>query len=123
MPFSFVRKYEKSGHASSSAADAEEAEAISVIRGMRAARSVGLERVILLTDCRRLVRAFELGSDDLSWGALTLAPDMLGLASSFTDFRFRYISRSLNFEAHALAAKGPFFLFFQFLSRWRPTLL
>ncbi|KAF6136352.1 hypothetical protein GIB67_043161 [Kingdonia uniflora] len=97
------------GHASSRAADAEEAEAISVIRGMRAARSAGLERVILFTDCRRLVRAFELGSDDLSWGSLTLAPDMLGLASSFTDFRFRYISRSLNFEAHALAAKGPFF--------------
>ncbi|KAF6142903.1 hypothetical protein GIB67_033291, partial [Kingdonia uniflora] len=87
----------------------KKAEAILVIRGMRAARSVGLERVILLTDCRRLVRAFKLGSDDLSWGALTLAQDMLGLASSFTDFRFRYISRSLNFEAHALAAKGHFF--------------
>ncbi|KAF6135525.1 hypothetical protein GIB67_015378, partial [Kingdonia uniflora] len=68
-------------HASSRAADAEEAEAISVIPDMRAAHSVGLEKVFLLTDCRRLVSAFELGSDDLSWGALALAPDMLGLDS------------------------------------------
>ncbi|KAF6147011.1 hypothetical protein GIB67_036730 [Kingdonia uniflora] len=97
------------GHASTRAEDAEEAEAISVIRGMRAARSVGLEKVVVLTDCRRLVRAYELGSDDLSWGALTLAPDMLGLASCFSDFRFCHISRSLNFEAHALAARGPLF--------------
>ncbi|KAF6151723.1 hypothetical protein GIB67_002006, partial [Kingdonia uniflora] len=92
-------------HDSTQAADPEEAEAISVIRGMRAAIRLGLERVLMLTDCRRLVRAFELGSDDLSWGALTLAPDMCCLASSFTAFRFCYFSRTFNFEAHALAAK------------------
>ncbi|KAF6155717.1 hypothetical protein GIB67_007154, partial [Kingdonia uniflora] len=96
-------------HASSRAADAEEAEAISVIRGMRAARSVGLEKVFLLTDCRRLVSAFELGSDDLSWGALTLALDILGLVSCFSDFYFYHISRSLNCEAHGLTASGPLF--------------
>ncbi|KAF6161004.1 hypothetical protein GIB67_007645 [Kingdonia uniflora] len=97
------------GHASTRAEDAEEAEAISVIHGMRAARSVGLEKVVVLTDCRRLVRAYELYSNDLSWEALTLAPDMLGLASCFSDFRFCHISRSLNFEAHALVARGPLF--------------
>ncbi|KAF6166558.1 hypothetical protein GIB67_005420 [Kingdonia uniflora] len=53
-------------HASFRAADAEEAEVISVIRGMRAARSVGLEKVFLLTDYIKLVITFELGSDDLS---------------------------------------------------------
>ncbi|KAF6161732.1 hypothetical protein GIB67_009101 [Kingdonia uniflora] len=109
MLCSFVRKFEQPGHASTRAEYAEEAEVISVIRGMWAARSVGLEKVVVLTDCRRLVRAYELGSDDLSWGALTLAPDMLGLASCFSDFRFCYISRSLNFETHALAARGPLF--------------
>ncbi|KAF6136603.1 hypothetical protein GIB67_016059, partial [Kingdonia uniflora] len=85
MLYSFVRKFEQPGHASTRAEDAEEAEAISVIRGM-AARSIGLKKVVVLTDCKRLVRAYELGSDDLSWGALTLAPDMLGLASCFFDF-------------------------------------
>ncbi|KAF6167264.1 hypothetical protein GIB67_043125, partial [Kingdonia uniflora] len=96
---------EGAGHDSSRATDAEEAEAVSVICGMRAALSLGLERVILLTDCRRLVCAFESGSDDLSWRALSLTPDMLGLASLFSDFHFQHFSRSLNGEAHALAAR------------------
>ncbi|KAF6171403.1 hypothetical protein GIB67_009544 [Kingdonia uniflora] len=58
------------------AANAEEAEAVAVLRGMEAALSSGLHRVLLLTDCLRLVRAFRECSEDLSWRALTLAPDI-----------------------------------------------
>ncbi|KAF6150800.1 hypothetical protein GIB67_020883, partial [Kingdonia uniflora] len=72
-----INLLQPNGYAFSRVADEEEAEAISVIRGMRAAHSVGLEKVFLLTDYRRLVSAFELGSDDLSWRALTMAPDLL----------------------------------------------
>ncbi|KAF6143764.1 hypothetical protein GIB67_024285, partial [Kingdonia uniflora] len=39
---------------SSRAADSEEAEAVAVIRGMEAALGRGTERVMVLTDCRRL---------------------------------------------------------------------
>ncbi|KAF6148996.1 hypothetical protein GIB67_009615 [Kingdonia uniflora] len=93
------------GYDSSRAADSEVAEAVAVIRGMEAALGRGMERVMVFTDCRRLVGAFETGSTDLSWGALTLAPEMF-LAGRFHEFRFQFINRSFNFEAHALAALG-----------------
>ncbi|KAF6151107.1 hypothetical protein GIB67_010006 [Kingdonia uniflora] len=88
------------GYDSAIVEDAKEAEAITVIRGMQAVHQIGIERVLLLMDCRRLGRAFETRSDDLSWGALTLAPDMLVSASPFVDFRFSYLPRSCNLEAH-----------------------
>ncbi|KAF6147761.1 hypothetical protein GIB67_006734 [Kingdonia uniflora] len=94
---------------SSKAADPEEADAISVIRGMEAALHIGLERVLLLTDCRHLVRAFQESLDDLSWGALILAPDMLSLSSRFLEFRFEHVDRLYNYEAHVLATKGAHF--------------
>ncbi|KAF6160714.1 hypothetical protein GIB67_005280 [Kingdonia uniflora] len=97
---------EDEGHDTTRAADPEEAEAISVIRGMEAAHGLGLDRVLLLTDCQRLVRAFHECSDELSWGALTLAAHMRALASKFLDFQFEYVERSLNFVAHSLAARG-----------------
>ncbi|KAF6150593.1 hypothetical protein GIB67_022205 [Kingdonia uniflora] len=86
-------------------ADSEEAEAVAVIRGMEVALGRGTERVMVLTDCRRLVNAFESGSTDLSWGALTLAPEMF-LVGRFLEFRFQFFIRCFNFEAHALAALG-----------------
>ncbi|KAF6138062.1 hypothetical protein GIB67_042967 [Kingdonia uniflora] len=84
------------GYEPTRANDAEEAEAIVVIRGMQVTHQIGLERILILKDCRRLVRAFETGSDDLSWGALTLAPDMLAASTHFLDFRFSFIPRSLG---------------------------
>ncbi|KAF6163064.1 hypothetical protein GIB67_001392 [Kingdonia uniflora] len=94
------------GYDSSRAADSEEAEAVAVIREMEATLGRGMKRVMVLTDCRRLVSAFEMGSTNLSWRALTLAPKMLFLAGRFHEFRFQFINRSFNFEAHALAALG-----------------
>ncbi|KAF6167068.1 hypothetical protein GIB67_041323 [Kingdonia uniflora] len=85
------------------AADPEEAEAIAVIRGMEAAHKLGLDRVLLLTDCQWLVRAFRDRSDDLFWGALTLALDMRALAAQFQDFHFDFVDRVCNYEAHFLA--------------------
>ncbi|KAF6173028.1 hypothetical protein GIB67_006404 [Kingdonia uniflora] len=64
------------GYDSLRAGDAEEVEAVAVLRGMEAALSSGLHRVLLLSDCLRLVRAFRECSEDLSWGALTLALDI-----------------------------------------------
>ncbi|KAF6176946.1 hypothetical protein GIB67_027746 [Kingdonia uniflora] len=90
---------------SSWAADPEEAVAISVIRRIKAALRIGLKRFLVLMDCHRLVQSFEAKSVDPSWGAPTLVPDMLSLASRFLEFRFEYIDRLCNFEAHALAAK------------------
>ncbi|KAF6142494.1 hypothetical protein GIB67_039458 [Kingdonia uniflora] len=92
------------GHARAS--DPEEAEAVAAIRGLEAAQRCGLSRVLLLTDCQRLVRAFRDRSDDLTWGALTLAPDLRALSDCFIDFCFEHIDRSCNFEAHCLAARG-----------------
>ncbi|KAF6155102.1 hypothetical protein GIB67_035849 [Kingdonia uniflora] len=86
--------------------DLEEVEAVAVVRGMEAALSFGLHRVLLLTNCQRLVSAFKDRTDDLSWGALTLAPDTRELASRFEDFRFEFVHRSCNYEAHYLAARG-----------------
>ncbi|KAF6136634.1 hypothetical protein GIB67_016090 [Kingdonia uniflora] len=86
--------------------DPEEAEAVAVVRGIEAALSFGLHRVLLLTDCQRLVSAFRDRMDDLSWGALTLAPDTRALASRFEDFHFEFVHRSCNYEAHYLAARG-----------------
>ncbi|KAF6143863.1 hypothetical protein GIB67_009844 [Kingdonia uniflora] len=106
MPSFFVRKYTFSGFDSSRAADSEEAEAVAMIRGMEAVMGRGMERVMVLTDFRRLVSAFETGSTDLSWGALTLAPEILFLVARFHEFRFQFINRCFNFEAHALAALG-----------------
>ncbi|KAF6149368.1 hypothetical protein GIB67_016906 [Kingdonia uniflora] len=63
------------GFDSSQSKDSEEAEALSVIRGMEAAHMIGIERALVLTDCRRIVRAYETRSKDLSWGALAVAPD------------------------------------------------
>ncbi|KAF6152823.1 hypothetical protein GIB67_004652 [Kingdonia uniflora] len=94
------------GHDTTRAADPEEAEAIAVIRGMEAALSLGLDRIILLTDCQRLVRAFRDHSEDLFWGALTWAPDMYALAARFQTFIFEFVNRSCNIEAHLLAARG-----------------
>ncbi|KAF6144592.1 hypothetical protein GIB67_006084, partial [Kingdonia uniflora] len=91
---------------SSRATNSEEAKAITVIRGMKAALGRGMERVMVLTDCRRLVSTFETRSAELSWGVLTLAPEMLAIAGRFEDFRFQYFSRCFNFEAHALASLG-----------------
>ncbi|KAF6158597.1 hypothetical protein GIB67_040111, partial [Kingdonia uniflora] len=91
---------------SARAADPEEAEVISVIRGMEAAHRLGLDWVLLLTDCQRLVRAFRDCSDDLSWGALTLAHNMCALAAQFQDFQFAYVERSKKFVAHFVAAKS-----------------
>ncbi|KAF6136325.1 hypothetical protein GIB67_042810 [Kingdonia uniflora] len=88
------------------AADPEEAKALVVIRGIKAVLQVGLERVLLLTNCNRLVRAFETRSDDLSWRALTLAPDLVSPSSLFVEFHFKYINRFCNFEAYALAKQG-----------------
>ncbi|KAF6142882.1 hypothetical protein GIB67_022761 [Kingdonia uniflora] len=60
--------------------DAEEAEALSALRGLEAARHLGLQRILLLSDCQRIVRAFRERSEDLSWGALTIAPDLRAAA-------------------------------------------
>ncbi|KAF6171063.1 hypothetical protein GIB67_014643 [Kingdonia uniflora] len=54
-------------------------------------------------------KAFEAKFVDLSWDALTLASDMLSLASQFLEFRFEYIDRLCTFEAHVLAAKSAHF--------------
>ncbi|KAF6160682.1 hypothetical protein GIB67_019622 [Kingdonia uniflora] len=94
------------GYGHARATDSEEAEAIAVIRGLEAAQWCGLSRVLLLTDCQRLVKAFRDRSDDLTWGALTLAPDLRALSDCFIDFRFEHIDRSCNFEVHCLAARG-----------------
>ncbi|KAF6162309.1 hypothetical protein GIB67_008438 [Kingdonia uniflora] len=94
------------GHETAWAATSEEAEVISVIRGIEAGQRLGLDRVIILTDCQRLVQAYRDRSDDLSWGALTLTPDMLAIAALFRDFIFDFTERSCNFEAHFLAARG-----------------
>ncbi|KAF6158459.1 hypothetical protein GIB67_022056 [Kingdonia uniflora] len=101
------------GHAL--ATNPEEAEAIAVIRGLEAAQRCGLSRVLLLTNCKRLVRAFRDRSDDLTWGTLTLAPDLRALSDCFVDFRFEHIDRSCNFEAHCLAggASSPHFVCFE----------
>ncbi|KAF6136966.1 hypothetical protein GIB67_030730 [Kingdonia uniflora] len=104
--FSYVRKFTISGYDASRTADSEEAKAVAMIRGMEAALGRGMERVMVLTDCRRLVSAFESSSTDLSWGALTLAPEMLFLVGCFLEFRFQFISRCFNFGTHALAAFG-----------------
>ncbi|KAF6173811.1 hypothetical protein GIB67_003812 [Kingdonia uniflora] len=84
------------------AADAKEVEVVAVLRGMEAALSIGLYRVLLLTNCLRLVKAFRECFEDLSWGALTLAPDIREMTASFLDFRFEFCDRSCNFEAHFL---------------------
>ncbi|KAF6135937.1 hypothetical protein GIB67_006829 [Kingdonia uniflora] len=106
MPCSSERMLKTSGFDSSRETDPEETEAISVIRGMEAAHGRGMERVMVLRDCRRLVSAYEERSADLSWGTLTLAPKMLALASRFAGFIFQFLSRLYNFEAHALATLG-----------------
>ncbi|KAF6167017.1 hypothetical protein GIB67_041272, partial [Kingdonia uniflora] len=80
-------------HDSARAGDAGEAEALAMIRGMEEALRLGLDRVLLLTDCQRLVRAFRDWSEDLSWGALTLAPDMRALTTFFQEFHFDFIDR------------------------------
>ncbi|KAF6170374.1 hypothetical protein GIB67_014304 [Kingdonia uniflora] len=73
------------------AADAKEAEAVAILRGMETALSSGLHRVLLLTDCLRLVRAFRECSEDLSWGALTLAPDIREMAAFFLIFVLNFV--------------------------------
>ncbi|KAF6137216.1 hypothetical protein GIB67_030980 [Kingdonia uniflora] len=88
------------------AADAEEAEALSALRGLEAARHLGLQRILLLSDCQRIVRAFRGRSEDLSWGALTIAPDLRAMADWFFDFRFEHVNRKWNDSAHILAARG-----------------
>ncbi|KAF6161709.1 hypothetical protein GIB67_029153, partial [Kingdonia uniflora] len=86
------------------AADPEEAEALAALRGrLEAARHLGLQRILLLSDCQRIVRAFRERPEDLSWGALTIAPD---LRVVFLDFRFEHINRRWNFIAHHLVARG-----------------
>ncbi|KAF6135213.1 hypothetical protein GIB67_035284 [Kingdonia uniflora] len=65
--------------------DAEEAEALSALRGLEAARHLGLQRILLLSDCQRIVRAFRKRSEDLSWGALTIAPDLRAAAEEEED--------------------------------------
>ncbi|KAF6150866.1 hypothetical protein GIB67_020949 [Kingdonia uniflora] len=94
------------GHEAAQAEDSEEAEAISVIRGMEAGQHMGLDRVTILTDCQRLVQAYRDRSDDLSWGALSLAPVMLAIPAQFRDFHFDFTERACNFEAHFLASRG-----------------
>ncbi|KAF6141294.1 hypothetical protein GIB67_024378 [Kingdonia uniflora] len=79
------------GYGPARLADPEEAEALAVIRGLEAAQRCSFARVLLLSDCQRLVRAFRDRSDDLSWGTLTLAPDLRALSDCFADFRFKYI--------------------------------
>ncbi|KAF6155275.1 hypothetical protein GIB67_019801 [Kingdonia uniflora] len=85
------------GHASARAADSEEAEAIAVIRGLEAGLRLRLDRVLLLSDCQRLVRAFRDRSEDLSWGALTLAPDLRALAEHIV------LRRKFNDEGEEIA--------------------
>ncbi|KAF6162012.1 hypothetical protein GIB67_021933 [Kingdonia uniflora] len=94
------------GCGSTRAADPEEAEAVAVVRGMEAALRIGLHRVLILTDCQRLVSAFKDRPEDLSWGALTWALDIRALATRFEDFRFEFVHRSCNYDAHFLAAWG-----------------
>ncbi|KAF6159895.1 hypothetical protein GIB67_032979 [Kingdonia uniflora] len=64
------------GHDFSRATDPEEAEARMVIRGVEAAQDAGIQRVLIVYDCKRLVKAFASKSTNLSWGALTLAQDL-----------------------------------------------
>ncbi|KAF6151987.1 hypothetical protein GIB67_010561 [Kingdonia uniflora] len=94
------------GHEAAQAEDSKEAEAISVIRGMKAGQQMGLDKVIILTDCQRFVRAYRDRSDDLSLSTLTLAPDMLAIVAQFRDFHFDFTERACNFEAHFLASRG-----------------
>ncbi|KAF6170695.1 hypothetical protein GIB67_015647 [Kingdonia uniflora] len=91
---------------SSQSKNSEEAEALSVIRGMEAAHKIDIERALVLTNCRRLVWAYETRTNDLSWDALAVAPEMLALSSSFSEFSFQFFSRSFNSKAHALTVLG-----------------
>ncbi|KAF6158698.1 hypothetical protein GIB67_040212 [Kingdonia uniflora] len=72
----------------SRSADAEEAEALEALRGLEAARHLGLQRILLLSNCQRIVSAFRERPEDLSWGALTLAPDMRAVATIFVGYLF-----------------------------------
>ncbi|KAF6171693.1 hypothetical protein GIB67_007214 [Kingdonia uniflora] len=90
----------------SCAADPEEAETIAVIRGLEVSRGLGLQRILLLSDFQRLLRTFRERPEDLSWGALTLAPDLRAIAACFLDFSFDYVDRRCNYTAHFLAARG-----------------
>ncbi|KAF6150517.1 hypothetical protein GIB67_030318 [Kingdonia uniflora] len=94
------------GYDQARAADAEEAEALSALRGLEAARHLGLQRILLLSDCQRIVRAFRERSEDLSWGALTIAPDLRAVVDWFFDFRFEHVNSRWNDSAHILAARG-----------------
>ncbi|KAF6172278.1 hypothetical protein GIB67_024900 [Kingdonia uniflora] len=84
------------GYDSVRASDPEEAEAASVIRGMEAAHRLGMDKILILIDCQRLVHVFRDRPKDLSWGALTLAPDIRALASHFRDFILDYVDRRCN---------------------------
>ncbi|KAF6155804.1 hypothetical protein GIB67_039135 [Kingdonia uniflora] len=58
------------------AADPEEAEALAALRGLEAARDLGLQRILLLSDCQKIVRAFRERPKDLLWGVFTIASDL-----------------------------------------------
>ncbi|KAF6159870.1 hypothetical protein GIB67_032954 [Kingdonia uniflora] len=89
------------GYDSVRASDPEEAEAASVIRGMEAAHRLGMDRILNLTDCQRLVHAFRDRPKNLLWGALTLAQDIRALVSHFRDFILDYVDRRCNIQIHA----------------------
>ncbi|KAF6173315.1 hypothetical protein GIB67_027010 [Kingdonia uniflora] len=63
---------QQSGFDSFRVIDVEKADAVTVIKGMRAALDGGFAKVIFLFDCQRLVKAFEEKSIDLTWGALSV---------------------------------------------------
>ncbi|KAF6169713.1 hypothetical protein GIB67_004105, partial [Kingdonia uniflora] len=108
---------------STRAANPEEAEAVAVVRGMEAALRIGLYRVLILTDCQKLVSAFRDRPENLSWGALTWAPDIRVLATRFENFYFEFVHRSCNYDAHFLDAWGACTPDFAFLEALRPPLL
>ncbi|KAF6138837.1 hypothetical protein GIB67_018568 [Kingdonia uniflora] len=88
-----------SGFGQSRSADAEEAEALAALRGLEAARHLGLQRILLLSDCQKIVSAFRERPEDLSWGALTLAPDMRVVTECFLDFRFEHERTLMDFTS------------------------
>ncbi|KAL5703353.1 hypothetical protein ACHQM5_028454 [Ranunculus cassubicifolius] len=88
------------------AADAQEAEARGVIRGVELALELGLRDVLVLSDCQTLVSFLRDGTTALSWGATTLAHDILHISSSFDSVSFAFISRNFNLVADTLARAG-----------------
>ncbi|KAF6161542.1 hypothetical protein GIB67_009421 [Kingdonia uniflora] len=92
------------GHDTTHVDDAEATEAESIFKGLIAAKDLGIGRLALLSNCQHLVKAYEEKLVNYSWGAFSKAPDIMYRASHFGEFRFEFISRTHNIDAHFLSA-------------------